>query len=786
MEGLILPFLVAALALVLGSILGFLAFFRVLRCVSDIARQRTQLDEALRRLARLEGLVEKAPEEERPVVAPAPKAPSAAAAPPSPIQPLAPSAAPEEAAVPPAVEKRPEVKAPAPRPAAFPPRPGPPPPAEGLGDMEEMLGKRWMAWAGAVALFLATGFFVKYAFDQGWIGPTARVVAGVVFGIVLLVVGDLCIRRRMPALGQGLIGGGLAILYVSLFAAFSLYHLIPQEAALAAMIVATASGMALSVLHNALPMSLLAALGGLLTPVLCATGEDARDGLFTYLVLLDLGVLCIGLFRRWRVLDALIFVGTWALYTGWYSQFYTERAFVPAMLWAGGFYLVFLLPSVFQLRARAALPLERFLMELANATVFLVFSYLMLHAGHRYILGFIALGMAACYTALAAGTRRRIPADGKSLLGFAALAALCLTLAVPLHLKFQGILVAWATEAVVLLYLGYKFQYWPVRLGAFIVLALAVIRLFASHWPLHEALFVPLWNRHFGTAMWVPLAGAAFAFVHHHWKEGASRADLPFKLAAAIASWLLATVILQAEIGQYLIFRGREYAFDGRYYAHCMQVGFWSLAAAGLLAGGVRARSLSARLAGLLPLGTAAVLGLLLYGHGMNRDYVLLFNLRFAAALLISLTVFAFAYVPRRFQEVCAGWEQGLAIAMYALGGLLLLAILSLEAFTYCVEAVPESERARWTALMAISLVWGLYAAGALALGFWRRVRALRLCALGLFALTVAKLVLVDLAGIKQLYRIIAFLVLGLLMMGASYLYHRAEKRFMKSEGEKR
>ncbi|MHC4591955.1 MAG: DUF2339 domain-containing protein, partial [Planctomycetota bacterium] len=101
--------------------------------------------------------------------------------------------------------------------------------------LEEALGRRWMTWAGVLALFLAAAFFVKYAFDAGWIGPAARVILGIVAGIVLLAGGEIAVRRRMAALGQGLMGGGLAILYVPLFASFSLYHLVPQAIAFAAM-----------------------------------------------------------------------------------------------------------------------------------------------------------------------------------------------------------------------------------------------------------------------------------------------------------------------------------------------------------------------------------------------------------------------------------------------------------------------------------------------------------------------------------------------------------------------
>ena len=86
--------------------------------------------------------------------------------------------------------------------------------------------------------------------------------------------------------------------------------------------------------------------------------------------------------------------------------------------------------------------------------------------------------------------------------------------------------------------------------------------------------------------------------------------------------------------------------------------------------------------------------------------------------------------------------------------------------------------------MMSVSIVWGVYASLLLAAGFWWRVRPMRAAALVLFGATALKLVLLDLAGVEQVYRIISFFVLGLLMVGASYLYHRVEKRLEAAAGK--
>ena len=203
----------------------------------------------------------------------------------------------------------------------------------------------------------------------------------------------------------------------------------------------------------------------------------------------------------------------------------------------------------------------------------------------------------------------------------------------------------------------------------------------------------------------------------------------------------------------------------------------WTAGAAAFLAAGVRARSFPARLTGIVALVIGLVLAYSLYERGMLEEFLLFANLRFIACLIALLMTFAYGFVLQRYSDVCGEDERTGGKKLYWAAGSLLLLLLTMEAYTYCKVAVADPQRARWMALMSVSIVWGVCAAAALAVGFWKRIRPLRLAALGLFAVTAAKLVLVDVAGVKQIYRIIAFFVLGLLMMGAAYLYHKVEKR---------
>jgi uncharacterized membrane protein len=651
--------------------------------------------------------------------------------------------------------------------------------------LEESVGKRWTTWGGALALFISAGFFLKYAFDNQWLGPTGRIALGILAGIILLALGDQSLRRNMRALGQGLMGGGLAILYISLFAAFSLYDIIPQMMAFAAMVVVTAAGMALAVLHNATALGFLALLGGFLTPLMVSTGHDARDSLFGYLAVLDLGVLGVAVFKRWRALDVLAFLGTWALFAGWFFKFYSAPALIPTVLWLAAFFLIFLIvPFMNQLRTGTPSTIESFSMALANAVVTFGFAYHILREDHQFTLGFVALAMAASYVLLAAVLRRRVPSDSRSLLGFVGLAVVFVTLAVPLHLRLHGITLAWAVEGPVLVYMGYLFAYRPVRIAGFVVLVLAAARLFLAHWPFHTALYTLFLNRYFAAAMFVPIAAAAYSFIHHRYKAEATNVDRYLMLASAISVGYLALIILSGEVTWWLQYQPFESRINWRYFSSCFVGAIWAVGAAAYLAAALRAKSKASYYAGLGVLIIALLSCMASYSIGRRGEYLILLNARFTAGLLTAMAAFGFAWVARGWGGLFSERDSILAKGLFAVAGLVPLALLSAEAYTYCLETISSRRRARWTGLMALSVVWGVYAVVWLAIGFWKKIWEFRIAALGLLAVVAIKVVLVDMATVKQIYRIISFVVLGLMMISASYLYHRLEQRLTDTSGD--
>jgi uncharacterized membrane protein len=770
-------------------------------------------------------------------------------------------------------------------------------------NFEENIGKRWMTWVGVIVLFLSVGFFVKYSIDNQWLKPSVRIISSIIFGISLISTGGIFVKRQMTAIGQGLMGGGLAILYVSLFAGFGYYKLIPQTTAFIAMVAVTALGMFLAVGFNAIAISFLATLGGFLTPLMVSSGQDSRDILFAYLLLLDLGVLGVAFFKQWRALDILAFVGTVLMFFGWFLNFYQLEAMTPTLFWLGGFFLTFFLTAfVYHIRYRTPIPLERFLLTISNATISFAFAYWILYTTYPQVLGNISLGMAVGYLLMGIFFRRHIPQDTKALFGFSSLAMIFLTITIPLYFGLNGITLAWAVEGPVLLYLGYRYAYFPVRIGGFIVLTITVLRFFFVHWPIYEETLIPFINKPFGLAMFVPLIMACFCVIHHQWRKFASDEDRFFKIVTGIGAGLLTLIILHGELGPWLAYKANAwsmnsnyvmwsgllilwslgvpafalggvwtnnrqarfaglvpaiiasyfsaqlfnsyfesallflnlrviaefisiaslfaYAFilrrystqcldqeqslatvvftiagflilgfmnieinryghltDHLYSSYCSDLMIWSIGSIAFLWAGLRSNRLAYRIMGVVPLVIGLILAVKLYQFDEIGEYHLLLNIRFGVELLAILVAFIYARKLFSQQNTGVSMEKQLGKFMYIAGACLLLVLLSVEPSLYWHRTINDPQRSQWLIQMSLSIVWSAYAAGALMIGFWRKIRPLRFAALGLFGITVMKLVIVDMARVNQIYRIVSFLVLGLLMIGASYLYHRLEKR---------
>ena len=201
----------------------------------------------------------------------------------------------------------------------------PPKPSRTREEWEALIGGKLLNRIGALALIIGVGFFLKYAFDNNWITETMRVVIGGVVGLVLLFIADRAQRKGYQIFSQGLVGAGLSVLYLSVYASFNFYALIPQSVAFVLMGGVTVLTFIEAFKNDSLAVAILGWAGGFLTPFMLSTGAANEVGLFTYIALLDAGILAVVVMRgRWIVLHALTLAATYVVYFAWNVEYYTS------------------------------------------------------------------------------------------------------------------------------------------------------------------------------------------------------------------------------------------------------------------------------------------------------------------------------------------------------------------------------------------------------------------------------------------------------------------------------
>lgn len=174
-------------------------------------------------------------------------------------------------------------------------------------------GEWWLSKIGIGLLLFGAAFLFKFAVDQNWITPSVRVGIGLALGALLVVLG-LRVYGERRAFSQVLLGGGVGVFYITGYAAFQLYALVPYAAAFSFMVAVTLFAFFLSLRQEGVSLALIGTGGGLGTPFLLYDGASSVGGLVLYTSLILTGACAIYLYKGWFSLLLIAFVGTWMVY----------------------------------------------------------------------------------------------------------------------------------------------------------------------------------------------------------------------------------------------------------------------------------------------------------------------------------------------------------------------------------------------------------------------------------------------------------------------------------------
>jgi len=478
------------LGLVVGALIGYL-----LAAVIRLRGRVSQLEDVERARAMSRPSIAQAAAEAPARAATAPPAPAA----PTPA-PVAPKPMPSPATVRAPATPAQSTAAPSPPSAPIPipaaTRPIPPKPAEPTPiETAFRFVRDWFTTGnvpvklGVIISFFGIAFLLKYAVDRKLlVFPIEfRLLVVAAVAAVLLVIGWR-LRDRKRVYGLSLQGGGLGILYLTTFAAFRLYELIPPVFAFALLVVLTVAGGALAVLQNARGLATLGAVGGFLAPVLVSTGSGNHVVLFSYYLVLNSLILGVAWYRPWRELNLIGFAFTFVIGGFWAADGYAPAKYASTQTFVILFFLFYQAVAILFAR-RSALPMKGVVDgTLVFGTPVLVFAMQAVMLGDtEFGLAYSAVAAALFYAVTATLLdRERSPPMRLLVESYLALAVAFATLAVPLALDARWTAAGWALEGAALAWIGVRQQRALARLAGALLTVAAGVSFFDYGWNAHE------------------------------------------------------------------------------------------------------------------------------------------------------------------------------------------------------------------------------------------------------------------------------------------------------------
>lgn len=636
------------------------------------------------------------------------------------------------------------------------------PPEAAPLSLEMKVGTKWLNWVGIVMLLVGMGFFLKYAYDNAWIGPKGRLAIGTLFGLVALGLGERFKRKGWPTLFQVLTGGGLATFYLCVFFSFQVYRLSDQTISMILAILVTALAVVMAVANNAVPIGILALIGGFLSPVLLSTGVNHPYAFFTYIAILDMVAMGAAYFRRWRILDLLCFAGTAIMYIGWHEKFYGPNQMAPALIYTSLFYLMFLLiPTFHSLVRRLPETPEGLAIIVLNAALALLSYYDVLFPDYRYVLAFVVLGQAALIFLLFQVWTRRVGFDSRMSMSFLAITLGLVILAIPIQLKLYGISIAWAMEGGVLIYLGIRFRQILCKISGIVAFILSTFDLL-SRLPLHKTFFTPVFNVPFGSWSCIIAITAISAYLLHRDKKIEDYWHKTFTIISFLLSLSLACSILSMEVSQLwnINYRIPHY----RTYESSSLIVLWSCIPIAIAYALVRKKSKNWLPLSWIVFAIGAVILFAALPHNRYPSSWLIMNASFVPRLVFVISLWYGASLYRQLNLKTSADVQVLA------GHGILALLLALEFIRWGGHSHLISPK---MSISLISAAWAVHAFVAIWIGLVKRNYLLRYLGFVLFLFTVGKTLLIDMSEVEKVYRIISFVASGLLLVSAGYFYQR-------------
>lgn len=682
-------------------------------------------------------------------------------------------------------------------------------------DLEKFIGENLINKIGVLILVLGISYFVKYAIDKDWINEPARVGIGVLCGALVMGIAHK-LRKNYAAFSSVIVAGAIAIFYFTIGIAFHDYHLFNQSVAFGIMVVITAFSALISLSYNRVELAVLSLIGGFAVPFMVSTGSGNYIVLFSYIIILNIGILAIAYYKKWNLVNLLTYIFTVLLYGGWLADDFTNEKphYTGALLFGFAFYFIFILMNIINnIRTKGEFSKTQLTILGSNTFLFYAAGMATLSNFHPELRGLFTTAIALLNLIYAWFLYKKFGLDKKAVYLLIGLTLTFITLAIPIQFEGNYITLFWAAEAVLLLWLSQKSKTSSYRFGSVIVHALMIISLIMD-WDKYyngDAVLNIVLNPIFTTGIFAVISLFGVSHLLKDEREGIKLLGIGFNPEKYKKLVLGLGYAIAYLVGIFEVSYQSNYAITNPSSAVALPVAYHLLFFA-LLARYVVKKKTEGRYQGTILI---AVINIVLfafwfsnYAFREHEDIMasgtgksIAFYLHYISLLIIiyfGLLLYRinsekkiFSMLNKKFFV----WAAAFFIIYIASSEVMLhgLVLMNSPVTLHDIQTSPifasyKSEIPYLRELIAkdsidlartkiiktdFPVLWGILAFGFLIIGIKKQVKTIRIIALSLLGLTILKLFLYDISNISETGKIMSFILLGILILIISFVYQK-------------
>ena len=662
-------------------------------------------------------------------------------------------------------------------------------------NIEKFIGENLISKIGIAITVLGAAIGVKYSIEHQLVSPLMRIILGYLLGFGLLGVG-IKLKEKYENYSAVLVSGAIAIMYFITYAGYSFYGLIPQALTFVLMLAFTIFSVIAAIHYNRQVIAQIGLVGAYAVPFLLSNNSGQVAVLFSYMAIINVGILVISYKKYWKSLYYSSFVLTWLIYSGWFAFSYKVDAYFGLALtflcvFFAIFYAVFLLHKLVrkdQYKLFDIVPL------MVNSFLFYGIGYAILnsHTIGRELLGLFTLANAVIHFIVSVIIYKQKLVDKNLLYLIIVLVFTFITITVPVQLSGHWITLLWLAEACLLFVIGRvknisvfeKISY-PLMLLGFISLIMDWDAAYG-----YGSYVQPVFNIQFLTSMLASVAFGCITWFHFKRKEENQMTPiLNIILPASLLVMLYFSIRL--EIANFYdvlhsqskidLIRdsGYNYPIFNDQIDHFKQIWLinYSLLFTSLLCVfnifKIKDKAFGLVSSALSVIFLFAFLTFGLYSLSELRESYLnpsmYYNvtivniiIRYVSLAFVALTGFVLHKQIR--QSYMPDLKIGFDFVLYGS----LLWIVSSE-LIHWLDMAGFAE----TYKLGLSILWGVYALLIIVLGIWKKKKHLRIGGIAVFGVTLIKLFFYDLSSLNTISKTIVLVLLGILLLIVSFLYNK-------------